>query len=393
MPHTSSSATPAHALRERTGHGAKVTNVELFFDLVYVFAVTQLSHLLLAHLTPLGAAQTLLLWFAVWLGWQYTCWVTNWFDPETLSIRVLLFAIMGVGLVMAVALPQAFGARGLVFAACYVLIQVGRTLWVLVRHLGGSHALSANFRRILGWLVISGVFWIAGGLAEDGTVRLALWAVAVACEYVSPMVGFRLPGLGRSRTEDWTIDGGHLIERCQLFVIIALGESILVTGATFGEAHWEWPTAIAFAVAFLASLAMWWLYFDLGSRQGAHLIEHSDDPGRLGAYFHYVHVLIVAGVIVAAVGAELMIAHPDGPAKPTYAAVLVGGPALYLLGNALYKRAVYGRLPLSHLAGLAALVVLAAVAGLTDLLMVGGLATLLLVGVAGWESLSRRGAR
>ena len=153
-------------LRARDGHEAKVSFAELFFDLVYVFAVTQLSHHLLHDLTLLGALQTLLLWFAVWLGWQYTCWVTNWFDPDAMPIRFLLFAIMLVGLVMAAAIPQAFEERGLVFAGCYAAIQVGRTIYVL-SHLGATHALTANFRRILGWTVIAAVFWIGGAFAHE----------------------------------------------------------------------------------------------------------------------------------------------------------------------------------------------------------------------------------
>ncbi|KAF0815437.1 hypothetical protein IGB42_00518 [Andreprevotia sp. IGB-42] len=377
-------------LRARDGHEARVSFVELFFDLIYVFAVTQLSHHLLADLTLPGALQTLVLWFAVWLGWQYTCWVTNWFDPDTLPIRVMLFAIMLLGLLLAAALPQAFAERGLIFACCYVAIQVGRSLFVLW-HLGRGHALSANFQRILCWLLISAVFWIAGGLVHDMSLRLALWALAVACEYLSPMTGFRLPGLGRSRTEDWTIEGGHLAERCQLFVIVALGESILITGSTLGHhAHWDAPLLIAFLVAFIGSLAMWWVYFDTSSKDGSEAIVHAKDAGRIGAAFHYVHVILIGGVIVSAVANELVIAHPDGHIATPELAALIGGPAVYLLGNALYKKVVYGRFPLSHLAGLLALAVLVPLSYLTDRLMVGGLTTVLLVGVAAWEACSRR---
>src|SRR5713101_1426702 len=131
----------ANLLRNRDGQEASVSFVELFFDLIYVFAVTQLSHRLLENLTLLGMAETLALWFAVWLGWQYTCWVTNWFDPETMPIRLLLFGIMLVGLLMAAAIPDAFAGRGLVFATCYASIQIGRTLFV-VFHLGPQHALA-----------------------------------------------------------------------------------------------------------------------------------------------------------------------------------------------------------------------------------------------------------
>ncbi|BEM51609.1 low temperature requirement protein A [Serratia marcescens] len=376
-------------LRVRDGQGASVSFSELLFDLIYVFAVTQLSHYLLHHLTLTGALETLLLWFAVWLAWQYTAWVTNWFNPDTRQIRLLLFAIMLLGLFAAAALPQAFGERGLIFALFYVAIQVGRSVTVL-RLLAPGHPLKRNFHRILGWLCISAVFWIAGGLAE-GNARLALWAVAVLCEYVSPMFGFRLPMLGRSdSSSEWTIEGHHLAERCQLFVIVALGETILITGATLSEMEsWSLPVLIASLVAFLGSLAMWWVYFDTSSKAGSHAISQAENPGQLGAYFHYVHVALVGAIIVCAVANELVIAHPDGRIQHATAAVLLLGPALYLFANALYKRLVYHRFPLSHLVGLLALAVLAPIAYLTDLLMVNGLTTLIMVVVAAWESISR----
>ncbi|MFY2853489.1 low temperature requirement protein A [Achromobacter xylosoxidans] len=382
----------ANLLRHRDGHEARVTFVELFFDLVYVFAVTQLSHSLLHDLTLMGAVHTLVLWFAVWLGWQYTCWVTNWFDPDALPMRLMLFGVMLAGLVAAAVLPGAFGENGLIFAVCYVLIQVGRTLFVVL-HLGRSHPLAPNFRRMLGWLCISAVFWIAGGLSSDDT-RLVLWTLAVACEYLSPMAGFWLPGLGRSTTREWTIEGGHLAERCQLFVIVALGETLLITGATLGEhPHWDIPTLIALLAAFLGTAAMWWVYFDTSSKDGSEAIAHHADPGRVGAYFHYVHVILIAGVIVSAVANELVILHPDGRIVTAAAAALLGGPALYLLGNGVYKTVVYGRFPLSHVAGLALLAILAPIAFVTDNLMVGGLTTLIMMLVAGWESVSRRRMR
>ena len=278
------------------------------------------------------------------------------------------------------------------FAISYVVIQVGRTLFIVL-HLGPSHPLSPNFRRMLAWLCVSAVLWIAGGLSQDDT-RLALWALAVACEYLSPMIGFRFPGLGRSATREWTIEGGHLAERCQLFVIVALGETLLITGATLaGLDNWHAPALIALLAAFLGTAAMWWVYFDTSSHDGTEAIVHSDDPGRIGAWFHYVHVILIAGVIVSAVANELVILHPDGRIAMPAAAALIGGPALYLAGNGIYKTVVYGRFPLSHVVGLLLLAVLAPIAFVTDNLMVGGLTTLIMILVAAWESVARRKAR
>jgi low temperature requirement protein LtrA len=250
-----------------------------------------------------------------------------------------------------------------------------------------GHALVPNFRRILGWVCISAALWIAGGLSE-GPYRLAFWLAAVLSEYIAPMLGFALPVLGRSSTSEWTIDGSHLAERNQLFVMIALGESILATGGSFGQSpHLDAPTLIALFVAFAGSVAMWWIYFDTAGEHGTHAITRSADPGRVGAYFHYVHVTLIAGIIVAAVGDELVVHHPDHHIDLATALVLVGGPLIYLLGNSLYKKIVYGWVPPSHLAGIVLLVLLFPIAFVTDRLMVGGLTTLILIVVAVWQTL------
>lgn len=361
-----------------------MTFEELFFDLVYVFAVTQLSHELLTNLNFTGVIETLILWFAVWLGWQYTCWVTNWFDPETPRIRGLIFTIMLAGLLMASAIPGAFGERGLVFALAYVAIQVGRTAYI-VWELGPEHPLTANYRRMLGWVLIAAVFWIAGALVEH-EARMALWALAVLCEYVAPMFGFALPGLGRSQTRDWTIDGGHLAERCQLFCIVALGETLLASGATMAHAEvWDVTVLSALLATFLGTLAMWWLYFGTSSKDATDAITRSDDPGRIGAYFHYVHAILIGGIIATAVGNDLVLAHPHEGLALTYALTLSSGPAIYLLGSAVYKKVVYGALPASHATGVIVLLALVPVGPFVDLLTMGWLTTIVMLATCLWE--------
>ena len=371
-----------HLLRTRKSHEhARVTFVELFFDLVFVFAVTQLSHALLAHFSVLGAVETLVLMMAVWWVWIYTSWVTNWLDPERVPVRLALFAIMALGLIMSAAIPSAFAQLGLVFAVAHVSIQVGRTLFMLwgVR---GHAGLSLNFRRILAWLCVSGVFWIAGGFME-GEVRLVIWALALVIEYLGPSQGFWTPGLGRSTTADWDVEGGHMAERCGLFVIIALGESILVTGATFSELAWSLSVVLAFLSAFLASVAMWWIYFNAGAERGTLTITSSGDPGRLARLaYTYIHLFIVAGIIVTAVGDEFTLAHPDGHADLKTASAIIGGPALYLIGTLLFRCAVTGRLPKAQLLALIAMAVIFAGASLVSPLILSLATTIVLVIVA-----------
>ena len=212
-------------LRERSpGDHAKVTNIELFFDLVFAFAITQLSHTLLARLTTVGALETGILFLAVWWVWIYTSFATNWLDPERSAVRLMIFALMGLGLLMSCALPHAFEAEGLLFAGCYVAMQIGRTLFLLWA-LGRAHPqLTRNFRRMTVWFSASALLWIGGARAEHDA-RLLLWSIAIAVEYGAVWIGFWVPGLGRSLTRHWTIEGEHLAERCSLFVMIALGES------------------------------------------------------------------------------------------------------------------------------------------------------------------------
>jgi low temperature requirement protein LtrA len=174
-------------------------------------------------------------------------------------------------------------------------------------------------------------------------------------------------------------------------VIVALGETIVVTGATLAHAAaWNAAVVAAFASAFVGSVALWWIYFDAGRADATARIRASDNPGLLGARFHYVHVALVGGIIVSAVGNDLALAHPHAATGAIEAAVLVGGPALYLAGSLVHKVLVYGRAVPSHFGGLALLAGLAAIAGSVDLLAVGALSTAILCAVAAWDAVARR---
>lgn len=384
MPHSVS------LLRSRGSHDSgKVGMIELFFDLVFVFAVTQLSHSLLAHLSLAGALQATLLLVAVWWVWIFTSWVTNWLDPERTPVRIGLFVLMLAGLLLSVSIPKAFTERGLLFAGAYVFMQVGRTLFALWAVRTESRSLSRNFLRILVWMLFSGLFWIGGALLE-GPQRLACWTLALVIELISPSLFFWVPGLGRSTLADWNVEGNHMAERCGLFVIIALGESLLVTGATFAELPFSAEGLAAFLVAVLGSIALWWIYFDTGAERAHHRIAQASDPGRQARLaYTYLHVLIIAGVIVSAVADELVLVHP-GHASTAGIAAIIGGPLLYLLGNALFKWVTSERIlpPLSHLIGLALLLGLwpLAQSQVFSALALGTLTTAVLLLVAAWET-------
>jgi low temperature requirement protein LtrA len=264
-------------------------------------------------------------------------------------------------------------------------MQVGRTafvLWAFKDHPPQRR----NFQRILIWFIFSSLFWIAGGLAQ-GVTRFGLWALALGLEYLSPSISFWTPGLGRSATRDWNVEGEHMAERCGLFVIIALGESILVTGAVFSSLEWTTTNVAAFVVTFVGSLALWWLYFIISADMGSERLSSSSDPGRLArSAYTYVHLLIVAGIIVSAVADEFVLAHPTGHTDlKTLIAVLSGG-GLYLVGNLLFKWTTTGHLLVSHLLGIVALAVLIPLAAQLSPLMLATAATLVLVGIAAWET-------
>ncbi len=367
---------------------SRVTYAELFFDLVFVFAVTQISHTLLGRFTPLGAIQTTMLFLAVWWVWVYTSWITNWLNPELTPVRVLLFLLMLGGLVLSTSVPQAFEARGLWFALAYAAMQVGKTVFLWVSTPPDRSSARMNAVRITAWLSMSAILWIAGGFAQ-GHSRLALWAVALAIEYLSPAVRFWIPKYGASQVADWAVEGGHMAERCAGFIIIALGESIVVTGATFADLAWSTETVAAFASAFVGALAMWWIYFHRGAEAGSELISRSSEPGRLARLaYTYLHMPIVAGIILSAVADELVLKHPADHSDLKTVLSAIGGPLLFLVGTILFKHSIRGFLQLSHGVGIVSLAILAWFASGLSPLMLSILTTAIMVIVAVWESIS-----
>ncbi|MDP9591229.1 UNVERIFIED_ORG: low temperature requirement protein LtrA [Shinella zoogloeoides] len=372
-----------------TASEGKVAFAELFFDLVFVLTIIQLSHSLAAHYSPLGLVEAALLMLAIWWVWIYTTWATNWLDPDKSPVRLLLFVLMFLGLLLSIAIPTAFGSGGLLFALTYVAMQVGRSAFT-------AHAMrrdwpenSRNFTRITVWTIFSAVFWIAGALVEH-EARLALWLVALAIEYASPALGFAVPGLGRSSVSDWQVSGEHMAERCALFVIICLGETILVTGRTVaGMELLDGFTIFLLLIAFVSTATMWWIYFRFGHGEAAHLIEHSPTPGRIARMaFTYAHIPIVAGIILSAVAEEFALAHPLGHLDAKTASAIIGGPVVFLLGNIWFKATIRGRSPLSHIVGVAALLALSVIVPFVEPYQLFVAAGIVLFGVALWEFFS-----
>jgi low temperature requirement protein LtrA len=300
----------------------------------------------------------------------------------------MLFLLMLGGLVLSTSIPKAFETRGLWFAIAYAAMQVGRTIFLLASIPRSNPSIRMNAIRILVWLSVSALFWIAGGFAQ-GHLRLVLWAVALGIEYISPAVRFWIPGYGASSIDDWVVEGGHMAERCAGFIIIALGESIVVSGATFADLAWTTETIGAFASALVGSVAMWWIYFHKGVEAGSEQISNSSEPGRLARLaYTYLHMPIVAGIILSAVADDLVLTHPADHSDARTVVSAIGGPLLFLVGTILFKHAIRGFLQLSHGAGIVALAVLAFFAGVLSPLMLSILTSAIMVTVAIWESVS-----
>lgn len=379
-----------HEARRDPDEEYRASTLELFFDLVFVFAVTQVSHLLLEHLSWRGALESVIALLVVWWAWQYTTWATNEFDVDAIPIRILLIVIMMACLLMAVAIPEAFGDRGLLLAAAYVFIQVGRhsVMTFLAAERGSVERNRAA--HILTWFCFSAVFWILGGIA-DGNDRILLWIIALCFDYGGPWVTYRVPWLKRVETGDWNVGGAHFAERFQLFTIIALGETIVLTGATTAGLELDAATVAAFTFAFLGTVCLWWLYFNYVSTVFERLLVQADDRTQAGRdLYTFGHIPIIAGIILCAVGDEIAIAHPTRVLESSDLVTVVAGPVLYLLAYAPIRWHMTHGLPMKRVAGAGICLLLGLLASVVGMpaVLVAGLLVGVLIGVVVVETVA-----
>jgi low temperature requirement protein LtrA len=333
-----------------------VTPLELFFDLVYVFAIGQLSHHLLEHVDLRIGAETAIMTLAVFYAWCMVAWGANWLNPDRLPVRLLLVGLMFASLLMSAAIPDAFDGRAWLFVTGYLLIQIGRSAFLIIALRG--RALGEHFVNDLVWEVLIGGLWIAGAIS-DGDARLALWGSAVVATYAGVATLHWLPGRGRAIDHsDTEIAGGHLNERFRLFFIIVLGEAVLTMGDAFTEEPFELERLLALAIGFTATVALWWCYFHRAERIGVELAERPEAGGAAG-WGAWTMTLMALAVIAIAVGDELAIAHPGDDATLGFTLLTFGGPALFLFGQVFFSYNALGRVPLSRSLGLAALAILA----------------------------------
>ncbi|GAA0911989.1 low temperature requirement protein A [Virgisporangium aurantiacum] len=312
---------------EETGQ-VRVSTLELFFDLVFVFTITQLTEVLADHLDLIGVVRVTLMLGVIWWMYSAYAWLTNAMTPSSPLRRVLLLVGMGSFLAVALAVPDAFGAAGWLFGLGYLVVNLVHT---------GAFALAGGegvLRALRGGLallnLLSSSLVLAGGILT-GPWRYGLWALAFAIQaatpYLSPIGGF-------------SIAAGHFVERHGLVVIIALGESIIAIGV--GVRGYDLGLSIVFGAMLVLTVLyyMYWVYFGGDDERAEHVLAATADPTRR-AYravhaFGWAHIPMLLGIVAFAAGVKKIIGHPFDAAKIEYALAVAGGVLLYLIGHAVF---------------------------------------------------------
>lgn len=350
----------------------RTSYLELFFDLVFVFAITQVAGALHDDHSLLGWVQAALLLWLVWWAWSQYTWAANAIDVTRRPVQVAMLAVTGLTLVAAIALPEAFGARGALFAVPYALVRLAGLglYWFGLR---GDPEHQAALRAYLPVAVLSPLLVLAGGLAPDGA-RIWLWLAAVAVDVTSVIAA------GRA---EFRVAPGHFAERHALIIIIALGESIIAIGATVMGLSIGGLELLAVALAFAVVALLWWTYFDRAAEALEHALMDEPDDRRRGHIardcFTLGHLPMVGGVILFAVGVEEVLLHPGG-AVPLFGRIAMGaGVLLFLVALAVSAARGSGMRPGPRVAvGVLGMVLLVALAPAPGVVLVAILLALLL---------------
>jgi low temperature requirement protein LtrA len=374
----------AHELLRKPEQPPRATFKELFFDLVFVFAFTQITERLIANVTVhrrtllSAVGEPLLALLALLMVWFITAWVTDLYDPQRPRVQLVIAGGMIGGLLMAVELPQAFGNWGLAFAGAYVAIHIGRGL-VLVPALRG-HEAQRRAAGVLLWFSVSALPWIIGAILPE-SLRGALWTLAIAIDYTGAMLLWPAPWGVRPR---WPVSAEYLSERYRQVFIIALGELIVIAGVTYSPkyltSHGGHTAAFVVSVATTALLERIYTY-----RAGELLpaaIAAAADPVRLVRRALLAHLLMVIGALAISAGYGLVIEHPAGRTDPVWLTFILGGPALFIVGRAGFEHAVFARVSRDRVIGLLLLIALAPLMRVVPPLAVGTIAMAVLLGIA-----------
>ncbi|WP_406045824.1 low temperature requirement protein A [Micromonospora sp. NBC_00898] len=364
----------------------RATILELFFDLVFVFALNRISLRLLDefHSGGLGFsefAETLLLFLGLWFMWQTTAALTSRVHPDSRPGQFFVFSSMAGATVMAVSVPQGFEERALVFAGAWAAVRISRLLvYFLARQVRTEGSALPGLLSLGG----STVPWIAGALVHDPLLRGGLWTLALAIEFPGFVVGFR-QWAGRQ------VAGEHLAERLQQIFLISLGEAVFVSGGAFSDSDLAFPHGMGFALAFVGIVQLWRIYFYRAGLVLPLAITAARDPARQSVAAALNHLVMISGVVLSGAGFELYIINPTGRPEPNWLVAILGGPALFLVGRAPFELQVFGRISPSRLIGLLALGLLIPAVWHAPPLVAGAAATAVLVGIVVADAWRARG--
>ena len=365
----------------------RVTPLELFFDLVFVFAITQVTGLLSEEPTPLGLLRGMALLAALWWAWVCYSWLTNTVRAEDATpARLVVLSAMAAMLVASLAVPDAFSDAGVVFGIAYFVIRLLHlALYALVAGEEGPEARRAVLRFAPGFL--GGPALIAAAGTADGAVQGALWAAALGLDYGTPL----LRGVSGLR-----VHAGHFSERHGLVIIIALGESIVAVGV--GASGLALGPGVVLAALFGAGVAagLWWAYFDLVALAAERRLAGSrgDERANLARdSYSFLHLPMVAGIVLVALGIKKTLAHVGDPLGTVPAVALCGGVALYLLGHNAFRLRDAGSVSVPRLVATAAALALIPLALRTPALIPLGAVAALLAALAAYEAARHRALR
>jgi low temperature requirement protein LtrA len=312
----------------------EVTYLELFFDLVFVFAVSQLSHHLLTHLSWHGAAETLVMLLSVFGVWMITSWASTLLHADQSRIRWMVMAVMLLGLIMNSSIAGAFTRSGWAFVVPLVLIQLGRTVWILVNSPAAVYR--EHYFRTLLWLIAITPIWLIGA-AVGPEARLPWWAAAAVLDQTGRWLAHPIPGR-KLRSENIEFDADHMLERCRLFLLIALGETVVTTGSAIAGSPMTLMTLLTGTMALVGTVALWSLIFGRSYELTLRHLEKTKNPLRTSIHAANALIVMVAGLIAVAVANEVVIAHPHGHASLALSLLLAGGPILFLTAQGGYLR-------------------------------------------------------
>jgi low temperature requirement protein LtrA len=331
---------------------SEITSIELFFDLVFAFAISQLSHHLLAQTHWRGGAETFVMLVGVFSVWSYTSFEVTLTHTRRGHLALMMLVVMLLGLFMNAAIEHAFVEQPFSFVLPLLAMQIGRTALSTIPA-APTPALRRHYLIMLVWILASAPLWVAGAFAGP-EVRLAWWGAAALVDTVGTWFAHPFPGR-RLRSENIPFNAEHMIERLRLFLIIALGEVVLTTGAAIAEAGSAPVTWLAGSCALGIVIALWSLYFRSSDHFVSRHADETHDPilaARLAMNGQFV---VVGGLIAIAVANEKVIAHLLGHADTAIVGLLFGGAVAYLVVQGWYLKFVTGRLSRSRAAGIVAL--------------------------------------